>query len=58
MKHLKAITAKMTGAEKKRPERQYPPVYEKVVPIALILLAIVVVGVLFAAFGFALGLVV
>jgi uncharacterized membrane protein len=47
----------MTDSEKKIPDRQYPPVYEKVVPVVLTVLAVVVTGVLIVAFGVALGLV-
>ncbi|MBT3337673.1 MAG: hypothetical protein HN855_15110 [Anaerolineae bacterium] len=43
--------------EKKVPARQYPPLYEKVVPIMLFLLVVIVIGVLIIAFGVVLGLV-
>jgi hypothetical protein len=38
------------------PKRQYPPVYEKVVPIALVLIALAIAIVLVIIFGVALGL--
>ncbi|MCF6277389.1 MAG: hypothetical protein L3J16_01380 [Anaerolineales bacterium] len=42
---------------KKTPARKYPPIYEKIVPAVLIILAVVIVGILVAAFGVALGLI-
>ena len=41
----------------KRPVREYPPFFERVVPIALGLLALAVLVVLLIIFGVALGLV-
>jgi hypothetical protein len=41
---------------KPRPKRQYPPVYEKIIPIALMLIALAIVIVLVIIFGVALGL--
>jgi len=43
--------------EKKPPKREYPPLYEKMVPIMLVLLALVIIGVLIAAFSVVLGLI-
>lgn len=42
-------------AEKKNSPREYPPAYEKIVPVALVLLAIVIAGILIAAAGVVLG---
>jgi hypothetical protein len=39
-----------------RPKRQYPPVYEKIIPIALVLIALAIVIVFAIIFGVALGL--
>jgi hypothetical protein len=41
---------------KKTPKRQYPPVYEKFVPVALVLIAIAILIVLLIAISVALGL--
>jgi len=41
----------------KKPARAYPPLYEKMIPIMLVLLAIVIIGVVIAAFGVVLGFV-
>ena len=41
--------------EKKIPLREYPPFYEKIVPVLLGILIVIVVGVLLAAIGVALG---
>jgi hypothetical protein len=41
---------------KQLPKRQYPPIYEKIVPIALVLLVIAITIVLVIATGVALGL--
>jgi len=38
------------------PKRQYPPAYEKIIPIALVLIAIAIIIVLVIIFGVALGL--
>jgi len=43
--------------EKKTPSREYPPFYEKIIPVILIILILVITGVLITAFGVALGLV-
>ncbi|MBT3321960.1 MAG: hypothetical protein HN392_06705 [Anaerolineae bacterium] len=43
--------------EKKAPSRKYPPFYEKIIPVTLIILILVIAGVLITAFGVALGLV-
>jgi hypothetical protein len=41
----------------KRPsKREYPPVYEKIVPVALVLIAVAIVIVLLIAISVALGL--
>lgn len=45
------------SSEEKSPSRQYPPVYEKIVPALLFVLALVIVGVLLAAVGVALGII-
>ena len=39
-----------------RPKRQYPPFYEKVVPIALVVIVIAIVILLLIILGVALGL--
>ena len=41
--------------EKETPAREYPPFYEKIVPVLLGILIVIVVGVLLAAIGVALG---
>jgi hypothetical protein len=47
----------MSDRDEKQPsKRQYPPVYEKMVPIALILLAIAITIVLVIAISVALGM--
>ena len=47
----------MSNKDEKQPsKRQYPPVYEKIVPIALVLLAIAITIVLIIAISVALGL--
>jgi len=43
--------------DKKNTSREYPPIYEKVVPVLLGILAVIVVGVLLAAVGVALGVI-
>ena len=40
-----------------RKHREYPPIYEKIVPVFLIVLALLVIGLLIAAFGVVLGFV-
>jgi hypothetical protein len=42
--------------EQARPKRQYPPFYEKVVPIALVVIVIAIVILLLVIVGVALGL--
>lgn len=39
-----------------KPRRQYPPLYERIVPIALAVIAIAIIIVLIIIFGVALGL--
>ncbi len=39
------------------PKREYPPVYEKLVPIALLLIVIIVIVLLLIILGVALGLI-
>jgi hypothetical protein len=39
-----------------RPKRRYPPFYEKVVPIALVIIAIAIIALLLIIVGVALGL--
>ena len=47
----------MSGKGSKRPaKRQYPPVYEKIIPLALVLIALAIVIVLIVIFGVVLGL--
>jgi hypothetical protein len=47
----------MSDKSPKRPsKRQYPPVYEKFIPIALVLIALAIVIVLVVVFGVVLGL--
>jgi len=47
----------MPEEEKSLPsERQYPPIYEKLVPIALVLIIIIVVVLLLIIVGVALGM--
>jgi hypothetical protein len=41
---------------KNTPRRQYPPVYEKIVPVAMVLIAIAILIVLLIAISVALGL--
>ena len=41
---------------KPTPKRQYPPLYEKLVPIALGLLGVIILGVLIFTFAVAFGL--
>lgn len=43
--------------QKKTPPRAYPPFYEKIIPVTLTILVLVVVGILITAFGVVLGLV-
>ena len=43
--------------EKKSPPREYPPIYEKIVPVFLVVLAFVVIGILIAAVGVVVGFV-
>ena len=38
------------------PKREYPPLYEKVIPVALVIIVIVVVSLLLITIGVALGL--
>ncbi|MEW6242531.1 MAG: hypothetical protein AB1564_17150 [Chloroflexota bacterium] len=45
----------MTGPSK--PVRQYPPVYEKIVPIALTIVVILIIALIVIIFGVALGLI-
>jgi len=40
----------------KRPKREYPPLYERLVPVALVLIALAIIVVLFIIFSVALGL--
>jgi hypothetical protein len=42
--------------EKDTPKRQYPPVYEKLVPVAMVLIGIAILIVLLIAISVALGL--
>ena len=47
-------------SEKKSPsreQREYPPIYEKIVPVFLVVLAFVVIGILIAAVGVVVGFV-
>ncbi len=44
-------------SKKKSPAREYPPIYEKTVPFLLVLLVMVIVGILLAAVGVALGVI-
>jgi hypothetical protein len=44
------------GNQKQQPNREYPPLYERIVPIAIVLIAAAVIVVLFIIFGVALGL--
>jgi hypothetical protein len=46
----------MTQDEKKAPKRQYPPIYEKVVPIALILIGLTIVVILVIILAVVLGI--
>ena len=39
-----------------RPERRYPPLYEKIVPIALVIIVVIIVILLLIVVGVALGL--
>ncbi|HNB53641.1 MAG TPA: hypothetical protein PK530_16955 [Anaerolineales bacterium] len=39
----------------KQSERKFPPLYEKLIPVALIFLAILIVGMLILTIGVALG---
>jgi hypothetical protein len=39
-----------------QPSREYPPLYERIVPIALALIALAIIVVLVIIFGVALGL--
>jgi len=41
---------------KQKPQRHYPPLYERVVPIALALIALAIIIVLIIILGVALGL--
>ncbi len=43
--------------EKKTPPREYPPFYEKIIPVTLTILVLAVIGILITAIGVALGLV-
>lgn len=43
-------------APRQQPKRQYPPIYERIVPIALAVIALAIVVVLIIIFGVALGL--
>ena len=43
--------------EKKKTSREYPPIYEKTVPIVLGILALIVIGLIIAAVGVVLGFV-
>jgi hypothetical protein len=45
------------GDSKQQPKRQYPPAYEKIVPIALAVIALTIIIVLIIIFGVVLGLV-
>ena len=40
----------------RQPKRRYPPLYERVVPVALILIAVAILVVLIIIFGVVLGL--
>ena len=44
-------------APEQRPKRHYPPLFERLVPIALVLIALAILIVLIIIFGVALGLV-
>lgn len=46
----------MTTGSKGPPKRQYPPLYEKVVPIALGIVVFAIFALLLIIFGVALGL--
>ncbi len=35
--------------------REYPPIYEKIVPVSLVILGLVIMGILLATVGVALG---
>jgi hypothetical protein len=41
---------------RQHPKRQYPPFYERIVPIALVLIALAILIVLIIIFGVVLGL--
>ena len=43
--------------KKKTPSREYPPIYEKFVPVFLVVLAFVVIGILIATVGVVVGFV-
>jgi len=45
------------NSEEKIPTRKYPPIYEKMIPIMLVILGIIILGVLIATFGVVLGIV-
>jgi len=47
----------MPENDKTSPQREYPPIYEKLVPIALVIIVIVVVVLLLIIFGVALGMI-
>ncbi len=46
----------MSKDPQQQPRRQYPPLYERIVPIALILIALAIIIVLLIIFGTVLGL--
>lgn len=47
----------MTKTEHKpNPQRQYPAFYEKIIPISITVLGVIVVGVMLFALGVALGI--
>jgi hypothetical protein len=46
----------MSRDTKEEPRRQYPPFYEKMVPIALIVIALAIILVLLVIFAVVLGL--
>jgi hypothetical protein len=49
----------MSNDSEHQPSRQYPPIYEKIVPIALVLIAVAIIVVLliilYVVFGLAAG---
>jgi len=45
------------STEKKKTSREYPPIYEKTVPVLVGILAVAVIGMIIAAVGVLLGFV-